>query len=509
MKCPACENDVPYGLSVCTRCGVPLPSAGGRPGPETGAGSGPANPKTEPLPLPDWDAEEKPPWEGSVDRYGLGSPVTDEPGPPFRDFGAPTAHPRPLEYDPAAPNPNDPPSSAENFRSRWNFGAPTGPESIPNFGAPPPSVPDGADQSYGTAAGPESIPNFGTPLPPMSDGADQNFGAPAGPEVPNFGAPPSPMSDGAAQNYGTPAGPESIPNFGTPLPPMSDGATQNLGTTAGPESIPNFGTPLPPMSDGATQSIRTPVGPGTGPGFGAPPPPMSDGATRSFGGPGSMPPPGSQPADWDQGLPPVADQTATSPAGGGKDRNRKIILLAGGIAAVVLLGGVIWVLANGPSDKESPSGAAPGKGGAAQQAAAVNEILKSGKTARGHLPTRLRTCDDVSQGVSGFQQVVRDRQQELTRSKNLKVDGLKDGSRLRQSMIDAYQSSLRADQAYLAWAREIQGRGCGGKIAPLTGHYRDAISANDKAGPAKRQVVALWKPIAGAHGLPTYVWNRL
>jgi len=43
----------------------------------------------------------------------------------------------------------------------------------------------------------------------------------------------------------------------------------------------------------------------------------------------------------------------------------------------------------------------------------------------------------------------------------------------------------------------------------LTGHYKAAIAANGKAGPAKRQVVAAWKPIATTHGLPKYVWNRL
>jgi hypothetical protein len=199
------------------------------------------------------------------------------------------------------------------------------------------------------------------------------------------------------------------------------------------------------------------------------------------------------------------------PAGGGTEKSRKTPLLICGIAAVVVLGGgIAYVLAQGlpGSGKDTPAGKA-GAGGAAAQATAVEQILKSGRTARGHLPSRLTTCDDVAAGVSGFQRVVQDRQQELTQSKALKVDQLQDGSGLRTSMIAAYQNSLKADKAYLAWAQEIQGRGCGGKTAPLTGHYKDAISANDKAGPAKRQVVALWKPIASSHGLHTYAWNRL
>jgi hypothetical protein len=188
-----------------------------------------------------------------------------------------------------------------------------------------------------------------------------------------------------------------------------------------------------------------------------------------------------------------------------------MLLLIGGIVVVVLLGGgLVYALTQGGPDSKTPnSGGKPAAGSSAQQAAAVNQVLKSGKTARGHLPSRLRTCDDVSAGVPGFQQVVRDRQQELSQSKGLTVDQLRDGPRLRRSMIAAYQSSLRADQAYLAWAQEVQARGCGGRIAPLTAHYKAAISANGKAGPAKRQVAGLWKPIATTHGLPTYVWNRL
>lgn len=197
---------------------------------------------------------------------------------------------------------------------------------------------------------------------------------------------------------------------------------------------------------------------------------------------------------------------------GRPERNRKTPLLIGGIVAVVVLGvGAAWALAQGmggSGGSGSPS-ATPVAAGATQQASAVNDVLKSGGTARGHLPGRLKTCNDVSAGVAGFQQVVEDRQQELSRSKGLKVDELQNGARLRTSMIAAYQHSLEADRAYLSWAREIQSRNCGNKIAPLTPRYKNAITANSKAGPAKRQVVGIWNPIASTHGLPTYEWSHL
>ena len=309
--------------------------------------------------------------------------------------------------------------------------------------------------------------------------------------------------------------PEQSANPGTAgMPPESGPGTPNLGAPAAyptPEydpAAPNLTTPaagsMPPEQ--ASWNLGAP---GTDP-----MPYGHDPATHNLGAPWAAPisPPGHDPAGWNQGVPPAAGQPGAPPAGGGMGKSRKMPLLLGAIAAVAVLGGLAYVLTQGiPGSGHKPHtyGGKPDAGASAQQAAAVNQVLKSGKAARGHLPSPLRTCHDVSAGVPGFQQVVRDRQQELSRSRGLNVDRLRDGSSLRRSMIAAYQTSLNADRAYLAWAQEIRARRCGGRTAPLTAHYKDAISANEKAGPAKRQVVALWRPIAKDHGLPTYVWNRL
>jgi hypothetical protein len=395
MKCPACENDVPSGRSACTWCGAPLPAAGERPGPEPGSlfrprndpepQAGPSNPKTEPLPVTDWEATGERP-----------APTPPEP----RRTSYPVARPEP-------PRNAGPVPSSEPYGDLGPYGAPN------PFGSPEPMP----------GAGPEA-----GPTPPVAEAATQNLGS---------------------------------------LSPAAEAATQNLG------------------------SLRT-AGPVTG---------------------GPM----AEPAPY--GYPPLAGEPGApgEPAGPGDEhsgKSRKTLLLACGVAAVVVLGGgLVYALTQGLSGSKDDGAQASGTTSvpktAAQQAAAVNKVLSSGKTARGHLPAPLRTCDDVAAGVAGFQQVVRDRQQELSQSKQLKVDRLRNGARLRRWMINAYQSSLDADQAYLAWAREVQSRGCGDRIAPLTAHYRAAIAANDKAGPAKRRVAGLWKPIANSQGLPTYAWNRL
>jgi hypothetical protein len=322
-----------------------------------------------------------------------------------------------------------------------------------------------------------------------------------GAQLPSAGERPGPeprFPSGPAMNPQTgPPNPKTEP---LPIPVWDVGEERPWNTPSERFGSPQAGA-MPPEPGPATQNFDAPAA--------HPRPPEYDPATQNLGAPmtGPIPPFGHDPAGWNQGVPPVAGQTA---ADGRTGKSRKMPLLAAAIAVVaVLVGGLVYALTRGLPGSEQNTHTAGGKPDAAQQAAAANQVLKSGRTARGHLPSRMRTCDDVAAGVPGFRQVVRDRQQELSQSKGLKVDGLRDGPRLRRSMIAAYQSSLDADQAYLAWTQEVQAKNCGGRTAPLTAHYRDAISANGKAGPAKRQVVTLWKPIASSHRLPTYAWNHL
>ncbi|MCO5968774.1 hypothetical protein [Actinoallomurus soli] len=155
-----------------------------------------------------------------------------------------------------------------------------------------------------------------------------------------------------------------------------------------------------------------------------------------------------------------------------------------------------------PEAGESPSDS-PG------QANAVNAILSAGKDAHDRLSVSLTTCDDLVAAIPVFQEVVQDRQGELTQVRQVTTDRLPGGAELKQAMIDAYTSSLDADKAYLAWAQEAQTQGCDGEDLPQSANHDAAMAANDEAGPAKRRVVALWNPIAQSQGLPTYQWNEL
>ncbi|GAA0373219.1 hypothetical protein NE235_36150 [Actinoallomurus spadix] len=391
---------------------------------------------------------------------------------------------------------------------------PPGRSACPRCGTPLPPAGERPGPGTYSAAGtpadsPTAAPNPGTqPLPAVDTGGERPWNVPPGPHpVPGEG-PSRPGPHLAPGDEGNPPEPGNAtqilgPPTGDPMAPETPPANWIPGPPAAWSPGPPAGTPTPADSPAAGWNSGVA---GTGPAPAGPP------VGQPFGGPGpSGPPPGYPPYGWDQGVPPeIGGPPGQPPNAGGSGKNRKILLAGGIAAAVVVVGGLAYALTQGSSGGGgTPTAQQTTADTAAQQASAVEQVLKSGQTARGHLPARLRTCDDVSAGVAGFQQVVRDRQQELSRTKALKVDRLPNGTRLRQAMISAYQSSLEADQAYLAWAKKVRARGCGGRIAPLVAPYHDALSANDKAGPAKRRVAALWKPIATAHGLPAYAWNRL
>ncbi|MDN3356454.1 hypothetical protein [Actinomadura sp. DC4] len=565
--CAQCGTPLP---SAGERPGPESPFAAGSP---MGPQAGPQNPKTEPLPIPVWDEDDEhpsgttgerpwqaspqqppaaaPSWDGDAEQSPGGRPGADQPwatageqhwstsaerswdvppdrytapeadaapsdpGPAPQNFGTPPPRPRPLEGEAAAPDQAEPPSHERPW-SRWDLDAPDPVDfaaQSPDSSWPKPPENDPPAWGSGTTGTGSPAQSSTWSSPPESDppawgsstaGADSSSRAPwpSPPEKPpSIWEPNTTGGDSSAQ----------APTWSSPPPSDTpDPANQQLGAPwpdVPPVQEPGGWSAAGSAADNSTRHLGNPW---SRPPAGDPPawgssPPAGDPATQNLGTSWPDPPPAQDIGEWDRDL---------SPLPGASDRtekNRKVPLLIVGIAAVVVLGGggLVYALTQGSDSTAQTPGGKPAAGGAAQQAAAVNRILKSGRTARGHLPGRLRTCNDVSTGVSGFQQVVKDRQQELSQSKQLTVDQLKNGTRLRRSMISAYQNSLNADQAYLAWAQEVQARNCGGRIAPLTAHYRNAITANGKAGPAKRLVVGLWRPIANTHGLPTYAWNRL
>lgn len=311
-------------------------------------------------------------------------------------------------------------------------------------------------------------------------------------------------------------------------PPVAPDET--TAPAGGVTSAPAHGASTPPAQGGTTAP-----GPGgtTPPGADGTVPVAQDRVTARLPDTANRPA-GDEPApvpvtSW--GTPPVFEDAYTRRRAPGRWFGRRARALWASLAvALVLLGAGAAILllpdsrpagprraAISPSNAMRPSSGgvpsqsedapSPAGGTDAAQASAVNALLAEHLQSGNRLSGDLTTCDEVAASAPEFEQFIRTRQQQLTQARTLQVDRLPAGEDLRQALIDAYQYSLDADRAYLAWAHEVEARDCGSGNAPQTGSFHDAMAANDKAGPAKRHLVALWNPIAVEYGLPTYVWQ--
>ncbi len=86
---------------------------------------------------------------------------------------------------------------------------------------------------------------------------------------------------------------------------------------------------------------------------------------------------------------------------------------------------------------------------------------------------------------------------------------LSGASNLPQNLIanlrDAWESSMKADQAYAQYAQDQIANGCVKNDTSDPG-YQAAIGPDGQATNYKQAFVAIWNPIAMQYGLPTYQW---
>ena len=152
----------------------------------------------------------------------------------------------------------------------------------------------------------------------------------------------------------------------------------------------------------------------------------------------------------------------------------------------------------GVSTTPSPSGAVL----AAQQAAALGTLLTSSAAARTTLHqavTQVGACANLPGAIRKLQDVVNQRSSEYGRASALATSALPDGAKVKSALVAALGISLKADQDYLAWARQQQSGGCA--PASQSGAYNAAFSASQQADAAKQAFVKLWNPVAARYGI--------
>jgi hypothetical protein len=152
----------------------------------------------------------------------------------------------------------------------------------------------------------------------------------------------------------------------------------------------------------------------------------------------------------------------------------------------------------GVSATSSPSGPVL----AAQQAAALATLLTSSAAARTALHqavTQVGACANLTGAVSKLHDVVNQRSSEYGRASALATSALPGGAKVKSALVAALGSSLKADQDYLAWAREQMTGGC--TPTSQSSAYSAAFSASQQADAAKQAFVQEWNPVAARYGI--------
>ncbi|WP_169809390.1 hypothetical protein, partial [Actinomadura chibensis] len=208
------------------------------------------------------------------------------------------------------------------------------------------------------------------------------------------------------------------------------------------------------------------------------------------------------------------------PGGGGPSKP-----LIATVAALVTVaaGAVLYVAWPSGDDSSGKTGAHPSPSNTQvaqknpippatkEQAAALNAILNASVDTRRILAGalgRAGKCKTLPQAIQGFQIVAQRRQNQLVRTRDLQVDKLANGERLRASLTEALTASLQVDQVLLQWAQQNQPR-CHGRPKPSAAQVPGRAPIEQRATAAKKKFVVLWNPVAKRTGQPLRNWQRV
>ncbi len=530
MQCPTCGNDTPGTLGKCSHCAAPIdvysvgpsvplaaPVADSSPGSSPGTGTADAlgdRTMMVPPPTPSWASGAQQPAapDLAMPPRQPASPTAPQPpaqGPPSTAPEPPAQPPLQLSAEPQAATPASPlrPVDPEDTAA-WTFN------------------PDEDSGAYGTVPPP---PAWGNAQP-----ADEKPALPAAGDAPanpfGLAEQPAPAESIVPESwFAQPRKPEGADADATQVWGQQGGAAQPPAVQGGmPPALPAAASDMD-----ATQLAPGPMNPGAQ-GFG--------GGAQGFGGdfdqtrmdPGS--PMGAPPMGTPMGQPGMAAPMGAMGPGGpgyggfpppqqGPKRGGPSKPLVAAVAALVTVavGAVVFVA--WPSGDDSSAGTQPTATPSSkqvaqknaippetkQQAEVLNKILDDSVDTRRILAGalgRAGKCKTLPKAIQGFQTVAQRRQNQLRRTKELKVDKLAKGEQLRGTLSEALTASLQVDMVLLRWAQANQ-RNCHGKPKPSAAQVPGRAAQERRATSAKKQFVVLWNPVAKKTDQPQRSWKRV
>ncbi len=161
---------------------------------------------------------------------------------------------------------------------------------------------------------------------------------------------------------------------------------------------------------------------------------------------------------------------------------------------------------NGNSNGVTGAGTAGSTAGnsdarARAEATSLDQLLSSAMNSRVQLKAGLdeaNACGDLNDALGKINAVVSDRKSQLQQAGQIDLGAFSNADSLHQTLGQAWDLSLQADQAYGRWVQWMINNGCGSN-----GDKDDGDTYSNQSHAAKDQFIAVWNPIAQRFGLPT------
>ncbi len=164
------------------------------------------------------------------------------------------------------------------------------------------------------------------------------------------------------------------------------------------------------------------------------------------------------------------------------------------------------------SNHASSSSSTPPAPTARSEATAMNTLLVNSANTRlqwnaNKLVNNVANCVNIDSDVAQISDIAQQRTTELNQARNLQVGAIPNGALLKSQLMTALQSSLNADNNYLAWARQQQSSGC--SVGTNSSYYQTATSDDTQSTNAKMAFLNTWNPIASQYGLNQFSADQI
>ncbi len=187
---------------------------------------------------------------------------------------------------------------------------------------------------------------------------------------------------------------------------------------------------------------------------------------------------------------------------------RRVAPLVWAVVAVVLLGLVGAAAIVALRMRQQPVSASPGPArttaaSARDQAASIDALLDRSAASRAKLNgaiERVQRCTGLAGALADMRAVGVERTGQIADTESVDVSALTNGERVRSSLKSALDNALAADREFVAWAGPAVTGGCAETPARRAAWDRGQASSG-KAQAAKKQLVAVWNPVAAQFGL--------